>query len=374
MSQPLGELVAGLGGRIEGEPGVEILDLCYDSREVRPGSLFVALRGSRSDGHLFLDEAIAAGASALLVEEPPESAVAIPVAVVSDTRRALADVSARFFREPARDLCVIGVTGTNGKTSTVRMIESILQQAGRRVGSMGTISVRYPGSEELARLTTPESLDLQRLLARMRDAGVECVALEVSSHSLALGRVRTLRFAVAVYTQLSQDHLDFHPSFEAYGETKARLFSEEYLSGTAVLNADDPLSPRLAALARQAGRPVLMYTRDPEHKADLRVRDERVTLDGANFEVETPVGAQAISLPLPGDFQIENALAAIGAALALDVPLPTISAGLAACPAIPGRLERVGSGEPVVFPRPATSQARDAASAASCLRCMRLRS
>ncbi len=349
MSESLGALVDGLGARIHGDAAVSIADLCYDSRAVQPGALFVALRGARTDGHRFVPQAISAGASALLVEQRPSGFAAVPVAVVPDTRVALAEVAARFFAHPARDLCVIGVTGTNGKTSTVRMIESILLRAGRRVGSIGTISVRYAGGEEMAQLTTPESLDLQRILARMRDAGVECVALEVSSHGLTLGRVRTLRFAVAVYTQLSQDHLDFHADLEAYADAKAKLFEAEYLDGTAVLNQADSLTPRLATLARNAGRPVLLYARGRDEQADLRTVEEHVSLSGARFSVETPAGKHEISLPLPGDFQIENALAAIGAGLALDLPFEAIADGLAHCPPVPGRLERVAPVEPAVF-------------------------
>ncbi len=348
MSQPLSGLIEGLG-QVHGDAGVAIAELCYDSRAVQPGSLFVALRGARSDGHRYLSEAVAAGASAVLVETPPEPGLNVPVAVVPDTRAALAEVAARFYEHPARDLVVIGVTGTNGKTSTVRMIEAVLQRAGRPTGSMGTISVRFPGSEELSSLTTPESLDLQRILARMRAAGVACVALEVSSHSLALGRVRTLRFEVAVYTQLTQDHLDFHADLEEYGATKAQLFGAEYLAGTAVLNARDALTPRLAALARDAGRPVLSYARGSEPAVDLWSSEERIDLAGSRFTVSTPAGSCPITLPLPGDFQIENALAAIGTGLALNVPLELIADGLEHCPAVPGRLERVSSSEPAVF-------------------------
>ena len=258
-------------------------------------------------------------------------------------------MAARFFGEPGDALELIGVTGTNGKTSTVRMIEAILLAAGLRAGSLGTISARYDGREEIAALTTPESVDLQRTLLAMRDAGVGHVALEVSSHSLALGRVRTLRFAAAAYTQLSQDHLDFHGDLRAYGEAKALLFGPEYLAGPAVLNAADELTPGLAERARDAGQRVLTYARGKRQVADLRTIEEQVTLSDSRFRVETPRGALEVSLPLPGDFQIENALAAIGIGLALDLPDDAIVRGLADCPVIPGRLERVAAGAPAVF-------------------------
>jgi UDP-N-acetylmuramoyl-L-alanyl-D-glutamate--2,6-diaminopimelate ligase len=340
--------VQGLDARIVGDAATLVSDIVYDSRRVQPGALFCALRGTQSDGHRYLTDAVAAGAQALLVEELPGD-LRVATAVVPDTRSALADVAARFFDEPGRDLEVIGVTGTNGKTSTVRMIEAVLLAAGRRAGSIGTISIRFGGSEESASLTTPESVDLQRMLARMRDAGAECVALEVSSHSLSLGRVRTLRFAVAVYTQLSQDHLDFHADLDAYADAKARLFSAEYLTGTAVLNTADALTPRLAEDARAAGAAVLTYGRGVDAAADLRTTHEDVSLSGARFDVQSPAGTQEFTLPLPGDFQVENALGAIGAGIALGIPLASIAEGLAQCPPVPGRLERVGSATPAVF-------------------------
>jgi UDP-N-acetylmuramoyl-L-alanyl-D-glutamate--2,6-diaminopimelate ligase len=261
----------------------------------------------------------------------------------------MADVAARFFGHPARNMTLIGVTGTNGKTSTVRMLESILLAAGRPAGSLGTISVRYPGFEEKSSLTTPESLDLQRWLARMRDAGVVAVALEVSSHSLALGRVRGLRFAAGVFTHLSQDHLDFHKDMESYGEAKSRLFSAEYLAGTAVLNAADAWTPRFAAVAREAGRSVLTYARGTAARADFRTVDERIELSRSHLRVRGPDTEVEIELPLAGDFQIDNALAALAAGRALGLEWDAIQRGLERCPAVPGRLERVGAGRPIVL-------------------------
>jgi len=258
LSATLAELVRDLDARLLGAADARVQDLAYDSRAVRPGSLFAALRGAQTDGHRFVAEALDAGASALLVEQAPAGPPAsVAVAVVPDTRRALADVAARFFDFPGRALDLVGVTGTKGKTSTVRICESLLRAGGRRAGSLGTISVRYPGFEEKSALTTPESLDLQRWLARMRDAKVEAVAMEVSSHSLALGRVRGLRFAVAVFTQLAHEHLDFHGDLESYGRSKALLFGPEHLAGTAVLNAADAWTPRLAEIARAGGNRVV---------------------------------------------------------------------------------------------------------------------
>ena len=348
MTRTLEDLVAGLDARIDGPARAEIRDVSYDSRKVSPGALFVALRGARSDGHRHLEAAIDAGASALLVEQPPASRPEhVAVARVRDTRAALADVASRFFAHPARDLTLVGVTGTNGKTSTVRMLESILLASGRSAGSIGTISIRYPGFEEKSALTTPESLDLQRWLARMRDSGVAAVALEVSSHSLALGRVRGLRFAVAVFTHLTQDHLDFHQDMESYGRAKSLLFGTEHLAGTAVLNAADPWTGRFAEVAIAAGHPVSRFARGRDSGADFCTVEERVTLAHSRLRVRGPDAEVEIELPLPGDFQIDNALAAIAASRALGVDWDAIRRGLERCPAVPGRLERVGSGRPI---------------------------
>ena len=349
MTATLRELVAGLDARLLGPADVRVVDVASDSRRVRPGSLFVALRGAQTDGHRFVGEALAAGASALLLEESPASPPpGVGVALVRDSRLALSDVAARFFGHPAHSLLLVGVTGTKGKTSTVRLCESVLRAGGRRAGSLGTISVRWPGFEETAALTTPESLELQRWLARMRDAGVDSVAMEVSSHSLVLGRVRGLRFAVAVFTQLAQDHLDFHGDLESYGRAKSLLFGREHLAGTAVLNAADPWTPRYAELARAAGRPVVTYGRR-DSRADFATVEERVELARSALRVRGPDGEIAVDLPLPGDFQIDNALAALAVGRALGISWENVKLGLETCPQIPGRLERVGAEAPVVL-------------------------
>ena len=350
MTQRLDALLAGLEAQVHGDAATSVSGVAYDSRRVASGQLFVALRGAQSDGHRFLDQAVDAGAAALLVEDIPAGpSPKVPVIVVPNSRAALAEVAARLFNHPARDLTLIGVTGTNGKTSTVRMIESILTGAGRRAGSIGTISVRYGGHEEKARLTTPESADLQQTLARMRDAGTDAVAMEVSSHSLEQERVRTLRFDVAVYTNLTQDHLDYHADMGAYADAKARLFGPDHLKGTAVLNAGDPLSDRLSKLAIDADRPVIRFARGKGSRAEIRTLDEEVGLLGSCFKVETPEGTGEVQLPLPGDFQIENALAALATGLALGLPLATATAGLECCAPIPGRLEPVSDVPPAVF-------------------------
>jgi UDP-N-acetylmuramoyl-L-alanyl-D-glutamate--2,6-diaminopimelate ligase len=350
VTATLGSLTAGLGARIEGDPATPVAEIAYDSRAVAPGALFVALRGEQRDGHAFAADAAKRGAAALLVETRPEGVSAgLPLAFVPDTRAALASVGARFFGEPARGVTLLGVTGTSGKTSTVRLLESVLAAAGRRAGSIGTISLRWPGVEEPASLTTPESLDLARALARMRGDAVDAVAMEVSSHSLAQGRVRGLRFAAATFTNLSQDHLDYHGSMDRYAEAKALLFRPDLLDGPAVLFAGDAESPRLAEVARAGGRRVVHFARGAEARAEVRSVRERIALASAEVEVDCGGERLTLQVPLPGDFQVTNALAAAATAWALGIPAARIAAGIAACPPVPGRLERVGDGRPLVL-------------------------
>ena len=203
-----------------------IRGISYDSRAVAPGDLFVALRGLSSDGHDYLDQARALGATALVVESAPVDAPypGCPLVVLPDARRALAPLSVRFFGEPAAEVTLVGVTGTNGKTSTSYLIESILARAGMRTGLIGTVEIRYAGEHQRATNTTPESLDLQRTLRSMCTHNVEAVVMEVSSHGLELGRVAGCSFAVGAFTNLTQDHLDFHGNMDAYRDSKERLF------------------------------------------------------------------------------------------------------------------------------------------------------
>jgi UDP-N-acetylmuramoyl-L-alanyl-D-glutamate--2,6-diaminopimelate ligase len=348
VSATLAELCAGLDARITGDAGVRIESISYDSRRVQPGALFVALRGLRSDGHAHIAAALAAGAVALLVERDP-GPLRASVARVSDTRLALPRVAARFFGTPAGDLTLVGVTGTNGKTSTVRMLESILGCAGKAAGSLGTVSARYAGREEPSALTTPESVELQAVLRRMHDAGTRWVAMEVSSHSLATERVGTLRFAAAGFTNLTHDHLDFHGDMAAYADAKALLFGPQYLKGSAALPAGDAFADRLAELARGAGNRVVRYARGAKARAEVRALDAEVSLDGSRFVLETPRGRAELALPLAGDFQLDNALLAAAVAEGLELPFDAIVAGLAGCPPVPGRLERVAPARPAIF-------------------------
>ncbi len=346
LSELLATLPASLAPRALPSADPLIRGVTVDSRAVAPGDLFVALRGANADGHVFLAQAAKLGAAALLLELAPASAAGLPpFALVPDSRRALAPIAAHFFGHPARELTLIGVTGTNGKTSTTFLIESILRAAGQSCGVIGTVEVRYAGERERAVNTTPESLDLQRLLRAMRTQGVGAVAMEVSSHGLALGRVDGCRFAVAAITNLTQDHLDFHGSMEAYRDAKALLFSQHIApGGAAVVNLDDPSAEGFLAAARSAGARCLRVTRKPESAAEVRVLGAEVTLEGTRARLALPTGELDVALPLLGDFNLENLLVAVGCAIALGVAPEVIARGVAACPQVPGRMQRVAAG------------------------------
>jgi len=345
--------------RSAGDEDPVIRGVAIDSRAVAPGDLFVAIRGAQADGHRFLGAAAKLGAAAFLVEEAPAGASAEPIAgrcvvTVRDTRRALAPIATRFYGAPSEELALVGITGTNGKTSTTYLVESILRAAGRRTGVIGTVEVRYAGRRQRALNTTPESLDLQRLLRDMRTQGVDAVAMEVSSHGLALGRVDGCRFAVAGLTNLTQDHLDFHETMDAYAEAKALLFRRFVApGGAAVINLDDPMASRFVDAAREGGARLLGVSRDPGRGADVALEGAEVRLEGTRARLRLPQDVRLdVSLPLLGDFNLENLLVAAGCAVALGVPPDAIAAGVAGVPQVPGRVERVGAelpGAPTVL-------------------------
>ena len=331
--------------RIADDPPIR--NLCIDSRKVAPGDLFVALRGGQTDGHDHVLEALELGASALLLERsvaglPDDTARAL----VGDTRRALAPLSAHFFGHPSTQLDLVGVTGPNGKTSTTSRVESILAEAGRRVGLIGTVEVRYADVQQRTLNTTPESIDLQRTLRAMLDAGMEAVAMEVSSHGVALGRIDGSRFAVAACTNVTQDHLDFHGTMEDYLGAKVDFF-RRYLApeGLAVVNADDGSAGAFEAAAKEAGARLLRVSRRAGG-GDVTLGRTEITLAGTRAELLLPTGPLPVELPLLGEFNLENMLVAVGIAVGLGVPPESIAAGLARCPQVPGRIERVGPESP----------------------------
>ncbi len=301
------ELVA--GGPIEDRPvadaaAVQVSSLAYDSRRVQPGALFFCVRGEHSDGHDHAAQAVAAGAVALVVER--SLGLGAPEVPVRSARAAMGPVAARFYGDPTADLRVVGVTGTNGKTTTAFLVRALLEASGRRCGLLGTVASVVGGEQRPAARTTPEAIDLQADFRAMLDGGERACAIEVSSHALALGRTDGVRFAAAIFTNLTQDHLDFHGTMEEYFQAKRRLFLPT-APGVSVINLDDPYGRRLAAELPDA------VTFAIEREADYRARDVRVAHDGCRLRLETPRGERQLSLPLPGRFNVANALGALAA-------------------------------------------------------------
>jgi UDP-N-acetylmuramoyl-L-alanyl-D-glutamate--2,6-diaminopimelate ligase len=342
---PVGALANDFEG---GRPGADpvIRGLAYDSRQVTAGDLFFAFPGAEVDGHDYLPQALERGAAAAVLERIPQGVDAgrIPLVVAKDARRAMAPIAGRFFGDPAAEMQLIGVTGTNGKTSTTYLIESMLRRAKRRVGLIGTVEIRYGGERERSVNTTPESMDLQRTLRSMRTRGVEAVVMEVSSHGLELGRVDGCRFGVGAVGNVTQDHLDFHGTMDAYRGSKIRLF-DQYLAAdaVAVVNLDDASADEFLKAARRAGARILGVSRRAESGAEIALRGAQVSLAGTRAEVATPLGILDIELPLLGDFNLENMLVACGVAVGCGLAPEAIVAGIAECPQVPGRVELVGA-------------------------------
>lgn len=314
-----------------------VTGVAYRSDSVREGDVFFCVPGHSFDGHAFAADAVSRGASALVVTHVLPG-LPVPQVVVPDVRRALALASARFFGRPTSHLDVVGVTGTNGKTTTCYLVDAILRAAGRRTGLIGTVETRIAGVREPAGRTTPESRDLQELFARMVADGVTAVSMEVSSHAIDLHRVDGVRFAVAAFTNLSQDHLDYHRTMDEYFAVKSRLFSDMGAADRVVC-VDDEAGARLAASID----PEITVGRDPG--ADVSAREVVLRSGGSSFVLVTPDGERAVELPLAGEFNVSNALVAAGCGLALGLPLDDVVAGLAAAPQVPGRLERVDEGQ-----------------------------
>ena len=333
----LSELLAGVPASGPVGLATPVTGVAYASGSVRPGDAFFCISGFRHDGHDFAAEAVERGA-AVVVATRELPGLASPLVLVGETREALAVASARLFGEPSRRLEVVGITGTNGKTTTTYLLDSILRASGRVTGVIGTIETRL-GDERLpASRTTPESRDLQELLARMADAGVSAVSMEVSSHAIDLHRVDAVRFAVAAFTNLSQDHLDYHATLEEYFSVKARLL-ETVGEGCRVVNVDDAHGRRLAEQL-----PVV-WTVGTSADATVRADDLVPGPLGTVFDLVTPAGSAHVALPLAGDFNVSNALVAAGCALALGVDLETVARGLTDAPQVPGRLERIEAGQ-----------------------------
>jgi len=330
-----------------GQNGLDITGIHYNSRTVEPGGLFVALAGFRTDGHEYIADAINRGAAAVAVDRrmiTPVATIQVP-----DTRQALAVFADRFHGHPSREMTVIGITGTNGKTTTSYLVENILAEAGINVGVIGTINYRYGGKKIDAPVTTPESADTQRLLRAMREAGVTHVIMEASSHALALNRLSGIEFDVGVFTNLTQDHLDFHKDMISYWECKKRLFTDFLAAGSkkakaaAVINMDDPRGARLAG---ELNLPVVTVG----HASQNRVHPVEVMFGPSGMTGRIRLDADmsghgagdvAIESSLTGEYNLENILCAAGVGLALGMDPETIGRGINATRSVPGRLESI---------------------------------
>ena len=339
-----GSVLAGAAG----DGDVEITSLAYDSGRVGPGALFFCVRGQRSDGHDFAPAAAERGASALVVER--EVDVPVPQLLVPDARAAMAPIAVRFWGDPTARLRVVGITGTNGKTTTAFLIRHILEAQGVQTGLLGTVKSIVGGAEEEVERTTPEAIDLQETFRRMLDAGDDACAMEVSSHALAQNRTDGVNFAVAVFTNLTQDHLDYHADMEDYFAAKRRLFAPPgggRLPGTAALNVDDPYGARLAADLREGGEvPLLTFSPSGDPQAQYRAIDPSFDASGSRFRCAWPGGEVDVRTPLAGHFNVENALGAIAACHAAGVPVESAAAALADADRAPGRFEPVEAGQP----------------------------
>lgn len=356
----LASLVAAMPGaeivRGDGDAVVESVE--HDSRRVAPGALFVAVPGFTVDGHAFLADALAAGAAAVVVERGRRGAWRhlpgdAPIVAVDDARASLARAAAALHGHPGRELTVIGVTGTDGKTTTSHLLTSILEASGARAGRLGTVDAHVPGAdvaEHAARMTTPEAPEVQRLLRAMADAGCDYAVVEATSHGLALHRLDEVPFAIAVFTNVTGDHLDFHESFEAYREAKGRLFAAldetpppaSGLAKAAVVNADDPSAGFMLGLTGQ--RAVRYALEAPDVEVSARAIELSAT--GSRFRLRLPGAEVGAEIRLPALFNVANALAAAAAASAAGVAPDAIARGLAACPGVPGRMERIDEGQP----------------------------
>ncbi len=317
-----------------GAPEIAISGLAYSSRSASEGTLFFCVPGFTSDGHDFAPDAVERGAAALVCERP--LGLGVPEVVVADVRAAMGPAAARFYGDPTSTLRVAGITGTNGKTTTAFLLRDLLEAGGIQTGLLGTVKQVVGGTEEPVERTTPEAIDLHATFRRMLDSGDRACAMEVSSHALDLGRASGLRFAAKIFTNLTQDHLDFHETMEAYYLAKRRLFDEP---GPAVVNADDAYGRRLA---RELGDAVTFGI----EAGDYRARDVRFNVSGATFAADTPDGPIELSTRLPGLFNVQNALGAFATARVMGVDAQTAAAALSEAGRVPGRFEPVEGGQP----------------------------
>jgi UDP-N-acetylmuramoyl-L-alanyl-D-glutamate--2,6-diaminopimelate ligase len=314
---------------------VEITGLAYDSGEVRPGGLFFCVKGFQRDGHNFAAQAVERGAAALVVERP--LSLGVPEVVVPSVRAVMGPVAARFFGDPTSQLRVVGVTGTNGKTTTAFLVRALLEATGEQCGLLGTVKSVIGGSDHAVTRTTPEAIDLQSDFRAMLAGGDRACVMEVSSHALELGRAEGIRFVAAIFTNLTQDHLDFHETMEDYFQAKRRLFA--LAPNLSVVNVADPYGRRLAQEIDEA------VTFAVEDDADYSATDLRCDVEGCRFVLRTPAGRREVMLPMPGRFNVANALGALASVHALRGNVDMLIAALERGVRVPGRFEPVQAGQ-----------------------------
>lgn len=329
----LSELAKNTRHRLVGRD-VEVNKIEYDSRKVSQGNLFCCIVGAVSDGHDYAGHAAKSGAAALLTEK--ELPIDIPQIVTDNTRTAMAEMAAAFYGYPAKSMKMIGVTGTNGKTTTTHMVKSIAEQAGFKVGMIGTIHNMIGSNSIDTDRTTPESVDLQALLYRMKEENVELVVMEVSSHSLVQARVHGVEFDIGVFTNLTQDHLDYHKTFENYIAAKRMLFTQ---SKRAVINLDDP---HAQDMTRGLQLPVTTF--GIRSKADITATEIDITARGVQFDIHTPEGSTRMHIPIPGLFSVFNAMGAAAVSVEIGIPMSAIKRGMENMLSVSGRLEPLPTG------------------------------
>jgi UDP-N-acetylmuramoyl-L-alanyl-D-glutamate--2,6-diaminopimelate ligase len=318
---------------------MDIRGLAYDSRHVKPGDVFVALQGLKAAGADFAADAVRRGAVAVVAEGATNEETAVPWVIVPDARAAMASLAAELYGHPSRSMQVVGITGTNGKTTTAYLLRAVFESAGKKCGLLGTVAYSIGDQELPAARTTPEAPDVQRMFRQMVDAGCRACVMEVSSHALALRRIDDTVFAAAVFTNLTRDHLDYHGDMESYFAAKRRLFDMLPPGAPAVINLDDPRSD---SLRRAVSTPVTYAINKP---ADVTPGPLTLTFEGLEFDARTPTGDVRVKSRLVGRPNVSNILATVAVAIALDVPQGAIEEGLARLSGVPGRFELVSSGE-----------------------------
>ena len=356
----LAPLVSEIAGAelVRGPADVVVESVEHDSRSAGPGALFVAVPGFTVDGHAFLRDAVDRGAAAVMVERGRGDAWDglpgdVPIVALDDTRKGLAAAAVAFYQSPSRHLTVVGVTGTDGKTTTSHLLTSVLEASGAKAGRIGTVDAYVPGADPghvSERMTTPEAPEIQRILRLMVEAGCEYAVVEATSHGLALHRLDGVEFDIAVFTNITGDHLDFHETFEAYREAKGALFAAldrtsdkgRGVARTAIANADDPSASYMLA---QTSAGVLRFGFESPD-VDVTARDVDLRANGSSFRLVLPGADVGAEIRLPALFNVANALAAAAAGHAAGLDAATIARGLASCPGVPGRMERVDAGQP----------------------------